>query len=158
MNFIEQAVGSGVASSRLPGSPGNSSRARPATTLGFSPKRTPRQPSPDRATYERAASASPHSSTWLHTATKAAAGRLAGSPVAPPTGGIDSISERAYHPLIASAAPFAAAADLQLPADNNSSRLTAASGHSLNVTTAQAMHGLKDLYPDLWANTVPICR
>jgi hypothetical protein len=20
------------------------------------------------------------------------------------------------------------------------------------------MHGLKDLYPDLWANTVPICR
>lgn len=29
---------------------------------------------------------------------------------------------------------------------------------SVNITTSQAMHGLKDLYPDLWANTVPICR
>lgn len=29
---------------------------------------------------------------------------------------------------------------------------------SVNITTSQAMHGLKDLYPDLWASTVPICR
>ena len=29
---------------------------------------------------------------------------------------------------------------------------------SVNITTSQAMHGLKDLYPDLWATTVPICR
>jgi hypothetical protein len=28
----------------------------------------------------------------------------------------------------------------------------------LNVTTAQAFHGLKELYPDLWAATAPICR
>jgi hypothetical protein len=28
----------------------------------------------------------------------------------------------------------------------------------LNVTTAQAYHGLKELYPDLWAATAPICR
>lgn len=28
----------------------------------------------------------------------------------------------------------------------------------MNVTTAQAFHGLKELYPDLWAATAPICR
>lgn len=28
----------------------------------------------------------------------------------------------------------------------------------MNVTTTQAFHGLKELYPDLWRATVPICR
>jgi hypothetical protein len=31
-------------------------------------------------------------------------------------------------------------------------------GGALDITTAMAAFGLKDLYPDLWANTLPICR
>jgi hypothetical protein len=29
---------------------------------------------------------------------------------------------------------------------------------SVYVTTSQAVHGLKDLYPELWRATAPICR
>jgi len=28
----------------------------------------------------------------------------------------------------------------------------------INITSAQAFHGLRELYPDLWAATTPICR
>jgi hypothetical protein len=28
----------------------------------------------------------------------------------------------------------------------------------LDITSSAASYGLKDLYPDLWANTLPICR
>jgi hypothetical protein len=31
-------------------------------------------------------------------------------------------------------------------------------GAITNLTTSMAAHGLKDLYPDLWDNTLPICR
>eukprot|EP00879_Flechtneria_rotunda_P001687 GHRR01001847.1.p1 GENE.GHRR01001847.1~~GHRR01001847.1.p1 ORF type:complete len:491 (+),score=205.40 GHRR01001847.1:25-1473(+) len=33
-----------------------------------------------------------------------------------------------------------------------------AAAKCVNITTAQAFHGLKELYPDLWADTTPICR
>lgn len=49
------------------------------------------------------------------------------------------------------AAAAAPAAALAAPAGHKAVR-------SVNITTSQAMHGLKDLSPDLWEATVPICR
>lgn len=53
----------------------------------------------------------------------------------------------------ASHTPAKPAGAAQLPGRARSAGLK-----SVNITTSQAMHGLKDLYPDLWASTVPICR
>jgi hypothetical protein len=60
----------------------------------------------------------------------------------------------------ATAAPPGAskASSCSSPASASAGGASSSEPKCLNVTTAQAFHGLKELYPDLWAATAPICR
>lgn len=112
------------------------------------------------------ADSSAHSTgnSWLHTATAAAQHRMHGSSSRGGSGGAAVRVQSATSPkhTIASqrsaARPASAAASDTTTAHKQHSNTSSSAKSSVNITTSQAMHGLKDLYPDLWASTVPICR
>jgi hypothetical protein len=124
--------------------------------------------------------------SWLHTATAAArcGGGGGGAPAvcrprtASAAAGADGVAGRSPPPALLRDAVLAAASAAAAEADAGgqgapklsataalSARASAAAaappapkGRALDVTTAAAAFGLRDLYPDLWANTLPICR
>ncbi|GBF90561.1 hypothetical protein Rsub_03133 [Raphidocelis subcapitata] len=128
--------------------------------------------------------ASAESPGWMHTATVARGGRAASA--APAGGGAAAsaaaaaagdnlrlpLDRLAVAPADAAAAAAAAAEAAASPPLTTSARISAraaamaaappppklGAGAITNLTTSMASHGLKDLYPDLWANTLPICR
>lgn len=143
-----------------------SSKHRPASTLGFHVKKAPQAPAA-ASTACRPSTANLHNSSW-YTSTVAAAAKLSSTSKTLPADGLTSTGLRPRSSPAASAS--ALAADLQQPANNSivsgqarksaaaAKPVSACSPKCVNITTTQAGHGLKELYPDLWASTVPICR
>jgi hypothetical protein len=65
------------------------------------------------------------------------------------------------HPGATSSSTSSSQQDGTTPLGGNSNNTTGSSPRErdpLSVSTTKASYGLKDLYPDLWTRTVPICR
>lgn len=157
-------------------------KPRPATTQGCFPSKHQQQQQQQLKRLSMASEAdsglcgpAAANNTWLYTTTAAAANNLRphsaaeltprGAPIAQhSTAAAASVKAQAFRPGSAAVPAAPGAHNPKLgsnpPLGSNLKRASLRSGglKPVNITTSQAMHGLKDLYPDLWASTVPICR
>ncbi|KAF6258841.1 hypothetical protein COO60DRAFT_1074463 [Scenedesmus sp. NREL 46B-D3] len=180
MQLIQQAAGAPASSTPLSSSQllqqQSASAAQPKThsSLDFCAATGRKNGAAAAAGSSRPATASPGNhndgSSWQYSTTKRAAAAAAtqgmkGQGSALMGQGLRPFSAAAAVPAATAAQrPSAAATTTAAGADQSPGCSSPLSGggsngpRCVNVTTAQAFHGLKELYPDLWAATAPICR
>lgn len=177
MELIQKATGTSAAGAPTSHTFNTSLKPRPATTHCFTSidkakqqQQLRQQQQLQRLSTDSSASApgagsssSSNKTSFLYTTTTAAAAAAA-RPFRPCSAQPSATTFAAPHPPAGAKAfrPASATNPAEKPQPRSGQNPTTSSApgfkKSVNITTSQAMHGLKDLYPDMWASTVPICR
>jgi len=174
MKLIQQATGTTAAGAPNSHTFNTSLKPRPATTHCFTStdkakqqQQLRQQQQLQRLSTDSSASAqgvgsssNNNKTSFLYTTTTAAAAARPYRPCSaqPPASTFAAPQPPAGAKPFRPASATTPAAKPQPRSGQNPITASAPGFKSVNITTSQAMHGLKDLYPDMWASTVPICR